>query len=529
MANVPLTLPPDFWQTFSLGKKDLEFISTYLFEHETPLTEKELVPVLVEERIRVEREALVKQQQAGSKVYLPKEHYKAGEKLAFPALDWKKGKVNSVRPGVNPALDEFDVIEVEFDGGTSRLFAAGLENHKLNDPVEVSADDELLNPANVLKAHGADLERALTKALASSDDLVRIAGRWFPRALLVDVNVGHLNLAEAVLDGEGGKPLPTSALIEQVELAGNDNPKLVEFSMNYALQEDGRFDEVGPAGEVLWCLKRLEPADVQQIPAPLRYTEFSYDRSLLSKQMLALEAELDDELAESQPSTSDVNEVTISLGYPHWRAGTLPVSARMTGLFPTAYESPRVRFTLVDGQSGEEIPAWVVRQHGYVAGLGKFFQKYGIMPGSLISIAKGKKPGQAIITARTRRPMRDWVRTVLVGSDGGIVFATLKQNLTTDFNERMVVAVPDPAGVDLACEQIAKQRLSFEKLVDDMMRELTKLNVQGHVHAQELYSALNIIRRCPPGPLMAFLTGNSKYKHIGDLHYRMAEAEGEDE
>jgi hypothetical protein len=55
------------------------------------------------------------------------------------------------------------------------------------------------------------------------------------------------------------------------------------------------------------------------------------------------------------------------------------------------------------------------------------------------------------------------------------------------------------------------------------------LNVQGHVHAQELYSALNIVRRCPPGPLLAFLTSNSNYKHVGDLHYRMAEMEGQDE
>jgi hypothetical protein len=118
---------------------------------------------------------------------------------------------------------------------------------------------------------------------------------------------------------------------------------------------------------------------------------------------------------------------------------------------------------------------------------------------------------------------------VLVGSDGGIVFANLKQNLTTEFNERMVIAVPDPSGVDAACDQIAKQRAPFEKLVTNMMQELTKLNVQGHVHAQELYSALNIIRRCPPGPLLTYLTQSSEYKHVGDLHFRLAEKEAADE
>jgi hypothetical protein len=125
--------------------------------------------------------------------------------------------------------------------------------------------------------------------------------------------------------------------------------------------------------------------------------------------------------------------------------------------------------------------------------------------------------------------MRDWVRTVLVGSDGRIVFAMLKQNITADFNERMVIAVPDAAGVDEASSQIAKQHLPFEKLVADMMSELVKMNVQGHVHAQELYSALNIIRRCPPEPLLTYLAGDPKYKHVGDMHFRLGDTEAEDE
>jgi hypothetical protein len=525
MASVTLTLPPDYWQTFSLSKKDLEFISTYLFENEVPLTEAELVPVLIEERIRTESEALVNQQKSVGRIFLPKDHYKAGEQLVFPALEWKVGKLTGVRAGVNPSVGEFEVIEVEFDGGVKRQFAAGMQEHKLNEPVQIAADDQLLNPTNVLNAYGQEIQAKLTEGLKKDPDLVRVTMRWFPRALLVDINLGHLNVAEAVLDEAGGKPLSTAALIEQLELSGHDHSQLVEFSLNYALEQDGRFDEVGPTGEVLWYLKRLEPIDVQQIPVSLRYTEIPYDRSVLTPQMRALEVELDDELAEDIQPVEEVNEITISLSYPHWRAGTLPVSARVCSLFPSAYESPRVRFTLVDGQTKEEIPAWVARQHGYVYGLAAYYQKYGVMPGSLITISRGKTPGKVNIAARTRRPTRDWVRTVLVGSDGGIVFAMLKQNLTTEFNERMVIAVPDKAGVDEACNQVAKKHLSLDQLVADMMRELVKLNVQGHVHAQELYSALNIIRRCPPGPLMAFLTNNSSYKHVGDLHYRLVEGE----
>jgi len=478
MASVNLALPPDYWKNLSLSKIDLEFVSNYLFEKETPLTENELVPVLIEERVRSEREILVKQKQSIGRAYLPKEHYQSGDSLVFPALDWAKGKVISQRPGVNPSAGEFEVIEVEFDDGLRRQFAAGLSDHKLNQSTDADDDDQMLN---------------------------------------------------VVLEEADDKPLPTSSLVEQIELPRNVNPKLIEFSMNYALQEDGRFDEVGPAGEVLWCLKRLEPADVQQIPAPLHYISIEYDRSKLSHDMLMLEAEIDDELGESEPPAEEPDEVTVSLTYPHWRAGTLPVSVRARGLFPTAYESPRIRFDLVDAHTKNVIPAWAVRQHRYVYGLKDYYQKYGLNPGSLIVVRKGAQPGQTIIEAKVHRPTRDWVRTVLVGSDGGIVFAMLKQNITGDFNERMVIAVPDVQGVDEACTQIGKQHSSFDVLVRDMMKELVKLNVQGHVHAQELYSALNVVRRCPPAPLMVFLAGQSGYKHVGDLHFRMAETEAGDE
>jgi hypothetical protein len=297
--------------------------------------------------------------------------------------------------------------------------------------------------------------------------------------------------------------------------------------MNYALQEDGRFDEVGPAGEVLWYLQHLEPQDVREIPKPLRYIEIPYNRSVITTEMKALVDEMDDELSEGESYGGDVEEVVISITYPHWRAGTLPVSTRIRGMFPTAYESPRVRFILVDGHSKEEIPAWVVRQHGYVYGLAALFQKYGVVPGSLISLVKGKKLGQVIVTPTIHRPKRDWVRTVLVGSDGRIVFAMLKQNLTTEYNDRMIVVVPDPSAVDEAREQVTKNHLSFEQLVSDMMHELVKLNVQGHVHAQELYSGFNIIKRCPPEPLLAYLSTSPSYRHVGDLHYRLAETETE--
>ncbi|MGC8856093.1 MAG: hypothetical protein ACP5QU_04775 [Anaerolineae bacterium] len=516
-----LLLSPDYWQTLQITKQDIEFLHNHLFELETPLTARDLVPVLIAERVRAERAAEQKRRQAGGKVYFPKEQYQIGEMLIFPALDWKKGKITAVRPGVNPALGEFDVITVTLEDGSERQFAARLTDHPLNTAPQEKNEDTDPDLDLILHTYGEEIEKKIEAAFLQDENLVRIAGRWFPRALLIDVNIGHLNLAEAVLDMAGGEPLPTAKLLKDVELPTGINPKLAEFSLNLALQEDERFDEVGPAGEVLWCLRRLEPEGVREIPPQLHYQPIEHDRSLLTPQMLALEAQLDDELtpADSASPTASAHSVTISLIYPHLRAGTLPLSARTRFLFPTAYESPRVRFTLVDGKTGAKIPAWVVRPYGYVYGLGEWYKSYGLMPGSLVEVRRGKQPGEVIIEARTQRATKDWIRTVMVGTDGGMVFAMLKQPITAEFNDRMAIYVPDYSLLD----SLWDRKRPFDELVLWIMRELTKLNPQGHVHAQELYAAINLVRRVPPAPLLALLTSRPEFIHVGDLHYRLNE------
>ena len=522
MVSDPL-ISTEYWTTLQITQQDVEFLHNYLFEHETPLTARELVSVFTNARVHEERQAVQKRRQAGGKAFLPRDSYQVGDDVIFPALNWMHGKVAAVRPGVNPEVGSFDVLTVEMDGGAERLFASNLPTHDLNDQ-SLQVEDNDFDVDAILREHGNALEKKIEAAFRADDEIVRIAGRWFPRALLIDVNIGHLNLAEAVLDMSGGEPLPTSALLKDVALPDGINPKLAEFSLNYALQEDDRFDEVGPAGQVLWCLRRLEPAEVRDIPLYLEYNPIEYDRSLLIPQMADLEAHLDDELSEVEtPVNANVKEVTISLIFPHLRAGTLPLSARVRSLFPTAYESPRVRFTLVDGKTRQKMPGWVVREHGYVYGLREWYKANELMPGSLVTIRRSDVPGEVIIEAKTYRATKDWVRTVIVGTDGGLVFAMLKQSISAEFNDRMAFAVPNVAAVDQLWLQ--NNNRPFEKLVADMIREMSKLTPQGHVHAQELYSAVNIVRRVPPAPLFALLSIKPEFVHVGDLHFRLGELE----
>ena len=522
MTNLPLNLPAEYWQNFSVTPQDIDFLQNYLFETETPQTPTALISVLVVERIRLEREAQSRAQKKSGDVYLPKEVYKQGQKIVFPALGLAKGTVASVRTGNNPDLGSFDVMEVTMEDGGTRLFASSLPEHKLNLPQEEKSDPGS-DPLIIMESVGAGLVKKLDKALQSDENLVRIAGAWFPRALLIDINTGHLNLAEALLEMNGGEPMTTSKLIEQMDVPRDSNKMLTDFSVNFALQEDGRFDEVGPSGEVQWCLKRLEPDEVQNIPAILKYNPTDYNRGSLTDQMLALEAQLDDELSETEHKPTKSNDATITLTYPHWRAGTLPVSSRVESFFPTALESPRIRFTIVDGKTGEKIPAWVVREYGYVFGLRKWYEKQKLFPGAYLVVRKSKIPGEVVLEARSHRPNRDWVRTVLAGSDGGLVFAVLKQEIACEYNERMAVVVSDVSAVDAAFTQVQKTRQPLEKLVRDMLKELAKLTPQGHVHAEELYSAVNILCRVPPAPLLALLASSRTFMHVGDLHFRLAE------
>ena len=519
MASEPI-FSPDYWKTLQITKQDIEFLHNHLFEIETPLSTRELVEVLIHERYRVENLAVQKRREGGGKKYLPEDTYEPGDELVFPGLDWKRGKVSGTRAGTNPSLGEFDVLTVEMEDGTERLFASKLADHSLNEEPDIPEGEDF-DPEAILRANGHALDKELAASLQDDEGIVPIAGRWFPRALLMDVNVGNLNLAEAVLDMSGGEPLPTDELMKEVSLPEGENPKLAEFSLNLALQEDDRFDEVGPAGEVLWCLHRLEPEEVREVPLYLQYSEVDYDRSVLSEEMLQLEKQLDDELSDIEfEDSSDAEEVTISLIYPHLRAGTLPLSSHVRSFFPTAYEAPRVRFTLVDGKTDKRFPGWVVREHKYVFGLGDFYKENELMPGSLVTVRKGENPGEVIIEAKSYRSTKDWLRTAIIGTDGVVVFAMLKQAVSAEFNERMAIATPAFETVDQVWSQPSNR--SFEKLVENMVREMSKLTPQGHVHAQELYSAINLVRRMPPGPLLAVLETNPGITHVGDLHFKLS-------
>lgn len=511
-----------YWQDhFAVEDADLEHLYNLLLEDETPLTIDELALALIRRRVQREEASVQQQVTRGGTLYLPHETYTVGQEVSFPQLEFASGTVTAVRPGKNPELGSFDVITVNFgEDKKPRDFAARLENHKLNQTnghIE-EGDQPLRSPESLAADFGPAVATALESKFRTKGDIVRIAGRWFPRELLADINEGHLNLAEAVLDMAGGGPLTTDAIVPQLDLPEAVNQKLKSFSLNYAMQEDHRFDEVGPAGQVLWFLHRLEPAEVLETPRYLK-PEAQSTSVALPEELSKLETDLDDEYGPSQTDNPAAKDVTLYLTFPHLRAGTLPLSQKLAALFPTAYVTPRIRFTLVDAHTGEKHPGWVVRPGRYVFGLAEWYRKYEVPVGGTITIMKGNAPGEVIVKIGRRKPIREWVRAVAV-NEGRVSFAMQKRPVSVEYDEQMIVAVDNQTAIDQVWTRLDERKTPLSKVVADMFRELAKLTTQSAVHARSLYSAVNVIRRVPPGPIFAELVSHPYFVHVGDAYWR---------
>ena len=525
MMNLPLSIQEDYWEKFSVNEGDIEFIYNLLLESAVPLSSKEIAYKLINYRIQEEKEKLQKNRDNQGRIYLPKDLYEVGETIIFPMSAMQEGKVISIRDGFNPDYPDLKVIQVDFGSGKIKSFASRIENHSLNQIHSISDKDENLNPQKVKEKYGGELVKRLEKALEKYDDLVSIAGNWFPRSLLVDVSLGYLNLAEAVLEEADGGPISTESLMKQVELTANVDEKLLAFSFDLSLQEDGRFDEVGPSGKTFWFLKRLEPKGVQETPIFLKYQPIDYSKEDIAPFIDMFEGNLYDELENWDSSKEKRSKITISLSFPHYCSGTLPLSPTLKSMFPTAYEAPRIRFTFVDTKANEKFPGWVVRPHNYIYGLKDWYTMHELMPGSLVMVEKGVNPGDINISYEKSRQNKEWLKTVLVGSDYGFVFAMLKHPINASFNERMAIAVPDVKAIEELWNQKIYEKEPLEKTILHVMRELAKLNSQGQVHAQELYAAVNVFRRCPPGIILYYLLNNKLVSHLGDLYFRINEKE----
>ena len=512
----PQTQNPQYWEAnFALDETDIEQIYNHLLEVEKPQTVEQIAKVIIQYRVILEVQR-VERLLSGRTLYQPQDSYAVGDKLVLPALQFAQGEVTGMRAGYNPQYGNFNVITVKINNKL-REFASDFKNEHLltMGQVEAVTRVEDVDIDALVRQYGDIVVNAVAKALVSRSEFVRLGQEWFVKQLMAEVNIGHLHLAEAVLEMSEGGPLPTDDIVPHLDMDSSLDKSVLRFSLNYALLNDDRFDEVAPKGAVVWYLRRLEPEGVKEIPGRLAYTPIPHDRALLSPQLLSLERELDDELSDLEQLKSPESMV-FTLLFPHRWAGTMPLSSKLRALLPLG-SSPRQRLVFRDELTNEDIVGWVVQENKYIYGFGEWYEKNGIPIGGFVHLRPGPEPGVILLGYDRRRSQREWVR-LATAVDNRIHFELMKRSISCGFDDLLIVGTDVTAAIDALWRRAETQRRTIASLLSELFMALADLTPQNSVHAKTLYSALNMLRRVPPGPLFAELVRHPAFIPVGD-HY----------
>ncbi len=522
------TQTAEYWQKdLVIDDQDLAHLYGLILEGGVPQDLDQLAPALMEWRCRGE-EATIKAELEKGDLYRPSNSYEVGQQIVFPALGYALATVTGVRPGYNPQYDPFKVIQVRFESKErTREFAAELNYpHKLN--IEGNGSELLvggLSPSELYAAYGSYVRQKLKERLqtGTSWEFVNLGDKWFLKGLMADIHVGHLNIAEAALDVKGA-PMSPEELLKVLELPTDLDQSAQIFSLNHSLRGDNRFDDVGTDDNILWFLRRLEPFEAIHPPRRLQYSPQPYSREKISDELLELEREIDDEATDPTvfglyPQQKPIYAATFALTYPHYRVGTIPLTPRLAALFPQS-STQRTRITIIDGRSGKKMIAWVVHQHKYVYGLDKWYEEYSIPVGAYIKIGQTKDPLTFIIDYEPRRMKREWIRVAKV-VEGKLTFEMQKQPIGCQYDELMIMGEDKPVEVDSFWVTAEETEKPVSEIIHEVFPELAKLSPQGTVHAKTLYSAINVARRCPPGPIFAELGTQDRFDSVGGGYWTM--------
>jgi len=512
----------DLWlEEFVIEDADVEYLYELILEREKPLTSEELAFALIEKRSKEEEKRLKTLLTEGN-VYRPSGTYEVGQRLFFPAFDFAQATVVGVRPGHNPEYGSFQVIQVRFDGDNDvREFASQLKvPHKLD---QEKPEDWLArmgtSPQQIFERYGDIIKERLVERLSQEEEFVCFDDLWLLRGMMPEIHVGHLNIAEAVIEVQG-RPLPAEEILPALELPST-HPKSVQvFSLNVALKGDERFSQVGPKGQILWYLRRLEPAEVTQIPERLIYSPIPYDREVLNQEMLQIIGDIDDEATEEEliaAPTPPVESITIALPYHHFRSGTLPLTPKTRAIFPEG-SSNYTMITFLDTVSGEKFYGWVVYEGKYITGLAEWYEKIGATVGAYISLSPGKSPLEVLISYTPHRIKKEWVRAAKVQNER-LVFEMQMQTVGCDYDDLMMIAEGNREKIDALRKKVEGSDKSLYELLLQVFPELAKLSPQGTVHSRTLYTAVNLVKRCPPAPILAELKARECFTYVGNGYW----------
>lgn len=149
--------------------------------------------------------------------------------------------------------------------------------------------------------------------------------------------------------------------------------------------------------------------------------------------------------------------------------------------------------------------------------------EHEIPVGAQITLERTNNPGEVVIDFRPRRMKREWSRFASVEPRSrSLTFEMNKIQISCEYDDYLVVSTEDEPGLDALHAEIEKRNVELDQIVEMVVPELTKLSPQGTAHAKTVYSAVNMIYRCPPGPVFYALISNRAFRDTGGGFFALA-------
>lgn len=514
------TQTPEYWKAFSLDATDADLIYSTISESGKPQSSAALASIVIQRRVDVEN-AAIRRDFGRTSVYQPKKHFANGEEVMFPSLGFALGVVGTQRKGNNTSVGEFDVIQVRFRDGVQREFAAGyLGENRLNDDSVIqllmAAADGGDSAEQVAEKFAALVVPSVDRILSTRQEFVKLGPDWFLRELMTSVSEGHLNLAEAVLEVAHGGPLSAKAILNELRLPADVAATLQEVSLNSALGIDPRFDEVSISDEPAWFLRRLQPAEVRELPAALRdplslpgEVDETHDQ---------IARNIDDELEVAlNPPIEPAQKNGVVLTFQHRRAGTLGWG-RKIGSVLTDFEKKRLPVTFKDRANGKSFTVWLVKQGSYIWGLADWYKANDVPAGAEIEISRTDNAGTYLIDTKRHKPRREWVRSATVRNNK-LHLETAQKPTTCQVEDLLAVFVDEQR----LYEGYRSNSRDLIGIVKELFPEIAKLSPQGNVNARTLYAVVNVITRAAPREVFKALANAGAFSQVGDGYWHLAD------
>src|SRR5690606_14636544 len=156
----------------------------------------------------------------------------------------------------------------------------------------------------------------------------------------------------------------------------------------------------------------------------------------------------------------------------------------------------------------------------YFFGLNKFYRKHKLPVGAYITATSTDEPGKIVINFNAYRPRTEWVK-LIVPKNNQILFEEARRSIGAQYDELMLLGADDLDAVDALFEATQQQRKPLAAIIHNIITALATLNPQGFVHAKTIYSAVNVVRRCPPGPIFATLEANLDFRNMGGQNWKL--------